>query len=78
MASFLAKQIPVLTKAVVTEEIPASERRANGGGAGAPAARARVLELACRGSAGTVAQAASSRVEPQRRSTARAGRARSR
>ena len=30
MASFLEKQIPVLTKAVVTEEIPASERR-NGG-----------------------------------------------
>ena len=28
MASFLAKQIPVLTKAVVTEEVPASERRA--------------------------------------------------
>jgi len=27
MASFLAKQIPVLTKAVVQEEIPASERR---------------------------------------------------
>jgi ferritin-like metal-binding protein YciE len=27
MASFLEKQIPVLTKAVVTEEIPASERR---------------------------------------------------
>ncbi len=31
MASFLEKQIPVLTKAVVTEEIPASERR-NGSG----------------------------------------------
>ncbi len=31
MASFLAKQIPVLTKAVVSEEIPAAERRANGG-----------------------------------------------
>jgi ferritin-like metal-binding protein YciE len=30
MASFLEKQIPVLTKAVVTEEIPASERRTNG------------------------------------------------
>jgi ferritin-like metal-binding protein YciE len=31
MANYLAKQIPVLTKAVVTEEIPASERRTNGG-----------------------------------------------
>ncbi len=48
MASFLAKQIPVLTKAVVTEEVPASERRANpaasaaGGGPAAPvAARSR-------------------------------------
>jgi ferritin-like metal-binding protein YciE len=30
MATFLAKQIPVLTKAVVTEEIPAAERRTNG------------------------------------------------
>ncbi len=30
MASFLEKQIPVLTKAVVTEEIPAAERRTNG------------------------------------------------
>jgi ferritin-like metal-binding protein YciE len=31
MASYLAKQIPVLTKAVVSEEIPAAERRSNGG-----------------------------------------------
>jgi ferritin-like metal-binding protein YciE len=31
MANFLAKLIPQLTKAVVSEEIPASERRANGG-----------------------------------------------
>ena len=30
MAAFLEKQIPVLTKAVVTEEVPASERRSNG------------------------------------------------
>ncbi|MQA75059.1 MAG: DUF892 family protein [Solirubrobacterales bacterium] len=29
MAKFLAGQIPVLTKAVVTEEVPASERRAS-------------------------------------------------
>ena len=34
MASFLEKQIPVLTKAVVTEEIPAAERRSNGSRAG--------------------------------------------
>ena len=38
MASFLEKQIPVLTKAVVTEEIPAKERRSNGA---RPAARRR-------------------------------------
>ena len=31
MASFLQKLLPQLTKAVATEEIPASERRANGG-----------------------------------------------
>jgi ferritin-like metal-binding protein YciE len=30
MAKFLAAQIPVLTRAVVTEEVPASERRAAG------------------------------------------------
>ena len=34
MAKFLEGQIPVLTKAVVTEEIPASERRSNGSRAG--------------------------------------------
>jgi ferritin-like metal-binding protein YciE len=32
MASFLARQIPVLTKAVVSEEVPAAERRAANGG----------------------------------------------
>jgi ferritin-like metal-binding protein YciE len=31
MANFLARQIPPLTKAVVREEVPASERRGNGG-----------------------------------------------
>jgi ferritin-like metal-binding protein YciE len=31
MAKFLAGQIPVLTKAVAREEIPAAERRTNGG-----------------------------------------------
>ena len=30
MATYLAKQIPVLTKAVVSEEVPAAERRSNG------------------------------------------------
>jgi ferritin-like metal-binding protein YciE len=32
MATFLAKQIPVLTKAVVSEEVPAAERRASSNG----------------------------------------------
>ena len=32
MANYLAKQIPVLTKAVIAEEIPAQERRPDGGG----------------------------------------------
>jgi ferritin-like metal-binding protein YciE len=32
MANFLARQIPVLTEAVVTEEIPAAERRASRNG----------------------------------------------
>jgi ferritin-like metal-binding protein YciE len=31
MANFLERQIPVLTKAVARDEIPASERRTNGG-----------------------------------------------
>ena len=31
MAKFLAGQIPVLTKSVAREEIPAAERRTNGG-----------------------------------------------
>ena len=31
MATFLARQIPVLTRAVVSEEVPSSERRKNGG-----------------------------------------------
>jgi ferritin-like metal-binding protein YciE len=31
MASFLERQIPTLTRAVVREEVPASERRGNGG-----------------------------------------------
>jgi ferritin-like metal-binding protein YciE len=39
MASFLARLIPTLTKAVVTEEVPAAERRAAGGGKRASAAR---------------------------------------
>ena len=33
MANFLERQIPVLTKAVVSEEVPAAERRAASGGA---------------------------------------------
>jgi ferritin-like metal-binding protein YciE len=32
MANFLAKQIPVLTRAVVSEEVPSSERRRSNGG----------------------------------------------
>jgi hypothetical protein len=32
MAKFLEGQIPVLTKSVAREEIPARERRTNGGG----------------------------------------------
>lgn len=40
MASFLAKQIPVLTKAVVSEEVPASERRSNASG-GSRSSRAK-------------------------------------
>ncbi len=47
MAKFLAKQIPVLTKAVVTEEIPASERR-NGGRAPAHASPRRARRARAR------------------------------
>ena len=47
MASFLEKQIPVLTKAVVAEEIPAAERRSNGS---RPASRRRSASSSSNGS----------------------------
>src|SRR5688572_13226264 len=48
MAAFLQKLIPQLTKAVVTEEVPAAERRANGRATSRsrPAKRARTAKRA--------------------------------
>ncbi|MDX6583864.1 MAG: hypothetical protein QOI10_3048 [Solirubrobacterales bacterium] len=50
MATFLEKQIPVLAKAVVAEEIPANERRANGA---RPARRRRSSSSRPRAKAGS-------------------------
>ena len=64
MASFLAKLIPQLTKAVVSEEIPASERRANGGRS-RPAKRSSRSRPAKRSSRSLPAKrASSSRAKP--------------
>jgi ferritin-like metal-binding protein YciE len=56
MAAFLSKLIPQLTKAVVTEEVPASQRRSNG--------RATRARPARRASASRAAKPAKSRSKP--------------
>ena len=62
MAAFLQKLIPQLTKAVVTEEVPAAERRANGRATSRsrPAKRARTAKR----SASAKRAASSSRAKP--------------
>ena len=45
MANFLSKLIPQLTRAVVTEEVPASERRADGRGTRSRPAKRATLHL---------------------------------
>jgi ferritin-like metal-binding protein YciE len=66
MASFLEKQIPVLTKAVVTEEIPAKERRSNGS---RPATRRRSTSASSNGS--RTKRSSSRKASSSRKSTSR-------
>ena len=68
MASFLTKLLPQLTKAVATEEIPASERRANGGRRRSTASRSR----------STSSRSTSSRAKSSSRSTSSRAKATSR
>ncbi len=78
MASYLAKQIPVLAKAVVNEEIPASERRSNGGRrrrTKSTASSTRSRSRAASSGRSTARKRTSSGSSSKRRSTA--GRARS-
>src|ERR687898_295063 len=58
MAAFLTKLIPQLTKAVVTEEVPASERRADGRSAKSRPAKSRAKPAKSR------AKPAKSRAKP--------------
>jgi ferritin-like metal-binding protein YciE len=60
MAAFLQKLIPTLTKAVVTEEVPASERRSNGSRSRAKPAKRRAT---------SAKRSASSRAKPAKRSS---------
>jgi ferritin-like metal-binding protein YciE len=62
MAAFLSKLIPQLTKAVVTEEVPASERRSNG--RARPAKRAARSRTAKRAASSRAAKPAKSRAKP--------------
>ena len=78
MANYLAKQIPVLAKAVVNEEIPASERRSNGGRrrrTKSTASSTRSRSRAASSGRSTARKRTSSGGSSKRRSTA--GRARS-
>ncbi len=68
MAAFLQKLIPQLTKAVVTEEVPAAERRANGRATSRsrPAKRARTAK---RSASSRTAKRSSSASRPAKRAT---------
>jgi ferritin-like metal-binding protein YciE len=65
MAAFLTKLIPQLTKAVVTEEVPASERRADGRSAKSRPAKSRAKPAKSRAKpAKSRAKPAKSRAKP--------------
>jgi ferritin-like metal-binding protein YciE len=65
MAAFLTKLIPQLTKAVVTEEVPASERRADGRSAKSRPAKSRAKPAKSRAKpANSRAKPAKSRAKP--------------
>jgi ferritin-like metal-binding protein YciE len=67
MAAFLQKLIPTLTKAVVTEEVPASQRRANGS---RPAKRSRAKPAKRSSRAKPAKRASTSRARPAKRASA--------
>ena len=71
MAAFLTKLIPQLTKAVVTEEVPASERRADGRGS-RTAKRAAKSRPAKRASSSRSAKPAKARAKAPAKSRAKA------
>jgi ferritin-like metal-binding protein YciE len=75
MAAFLQKLIPTLTKAVVTEEVPASQRRANGSRPAKRSSRSRSrAKPAKRSSSSSRAKpakrASTSRAKPAKRASA--------
>jgi ferritin-like metal-binding protein YciE len=71
MAAFLLKLIPTLTKAVVTEEVPAAERRA--AKAATPAARSRSTRAAASSRSSRSAAASGSSGSSRSASAARGG-----
>jgi ferritin-like metal-binding protein YciE len=77
MAAFLTKLIPQLTKAVVTEEVPASERRADGRGTRSRTAkRSAKSRPAKRASSSRSAKPAKSRAKRPAKSRAKPARSR--
>jgi ferritin-like metal-binding protein YciE len=75
MAKFLAGQIPVLTKAVVTEEVPAAERRTN---SSRSSTRRRSRASSSRSKSSRASKPASSRSRSSKSSSAKSGSTRSR
>jgi ferritin-like metal-binding protein YciE len=75
MAKFLEGQIPVLTKAVVTEEIPASERR--NGSTGSRRSSRSSGSRASSGRSGSSSRSSSSRASSSRSSSSRSSGSRS-
>jgi ferritin-like metal-binding protein YciE len=71
MAAFLQKLIPQLTKAVVSEEVPASERRANGRATRRPAKRSSRSRPAKRASSSRPAKRTASSRPAKRASNSR-------
>src|SRR3954447_11462594 len=63
MAAFLTKQLPQLTKAVVTEEIPASERRKPASRRSSRSSASRASSSATTRSSGTRAKSSSTRAK---------------
>jgi ferritin-like metal-binding protein YciE len=75
MAAFLLKLIPQLTKAVVTEEVPAAERRKPAAAASSASARSRGTRAASSSRSSSRASASSSRSSGSSRPRSRSTRA---